>query len=127
MIFAGVDFVEGLNCLTTFFQPRDTSKKHECDNQNDALPSQFGHRNFPLTGRCDVMRAKNHCDAERKRRSIRRVNYWQTRFAILAMLSTPIAVAEDFKTISGKEYTNTTISRVEPVSFLSYESKRPMA
>jgi hypothetical protein len=34
--------------------------------------------------------------------------------AILAVLSASIALAEDFKTINGKEYKNATVSRVEP-------------
>src|SRR5947209_17095898 len=34
--------------------------------------------------------------------------------AILAALSASIALAEDFKTINGKEYKNVTVSRVEP-------------
>ena len=33
---------------------------------------------------------------------------------ILAALSASIAVAEDFKTITGKEYKNASVSRVEP-------------
>src|SRR5215211_2429444 len=46
---------------------------------------------------------------------------WQARatmnratLAILAALSASIAVAEDFKTINGKEYKNASVSRVEP-------------
>jgi hypothetical protein len=34
--------------------------------------------------------------------------------AILAMLSASIALADDFKTIDGKEYKNVTVKRVEP-------------
>jgi len=34
--------------------------------------------------------------------------------AILAALSASIALAEDFKTITGKEYKNASVSRVEP-------------
>jgi len=50
---------------------------------------------------------------ERKRSTIRRVKYWRTALAILAALSASLALAEDFKTINGKEYKNATISRVE--------------
>ena len=50
---------------------------------------------------------------ERKRSTIRRVKYWRTALAILAALSASVALAEDFKTIKGKEYKNATISRVE--------------
>jgi len=42
------------------------------------------------------------------------VNHWQTTLAILAMVSASIVVAEDFKTINGKDYKNATVSRVEP-------------
>lgn len=41
------------------------------------------------------------------------MNYWQVTLAILALSLSP-AVAEDFKTVSGKEYKNATVSRVEP-------------
>jgi hypothetical protein len=43
-----------------------------------------------------------------------RVRYWKTTLAILAALSASIALADDFKTIGGKEYKNATVSRVEP-------------
>jgi hypothetical protein len=55
-----------------------------------------------------------HCDVESKRGTIRRVKYWKAILAILAVLSASIALAEDFKTINGKEYKNATVSRVEP-------------
>lgn len=42
------------------------------------------------------------------------VNYWKTALSILAALSASIALAEDFKTINGKEYKNVSVSRVEP-------------
>src|SRR6059058_5939308 len=51
---------------------------------------------------------------EGKRGRIRRVKYWKTALAILAVLSTSLAVAEDFKTTNGKEYKNATVTRVEP-------------
>jgi hypothetical protein len=50
---------------------------------------------------------------ESKSGRIRRVK-WQITLAILATLSASFALAEDFKTINGKEYKNATISRVEP-------------
>ena len=53
------------------------------------------------------------CRVESKRGRIRRVKHWATRIAILPLLSASIALAEDFKTINGKEYKNATISRVE--------------
>jgi hypothetical protein len=44
---------------------------------------------------------------------IRRVNYGAVTLAVLAALSVSLALAEDFKTIHGKEYKDATISRVE--------------
>jgi hypothetical protein len=41
------------------------------------------------------------------------VKRWATTLAILAVLSAPLALAEDFKTINGKLYKDATISRVE--------------
>jgi hypothetical protein len=38
----------------------------------------------------------------------------QTALAILAALSASFTLADDFKTINGKEYKNVTVSRVEP-------------
>ena len=40
------------------------------------------------------------------------MKYLQIPLVILATLSTSIALADDFKTISGKEYKNATVSRV---------------
>jgi hypothetical protein len=54
-----------------------------------------------------------HCRVERKRARIRRMKYLKTPVAILAALSTSFALAEDFKTIEGKEYKNAKVSRVE--------------
>jgi hypothetical protein len=51
---------------------------------------------------------------ERKSGRIRRVKYCQAALAIAAALSASLALAEDFKTINGKEYKNATVSRVEP-------------
>ena len=42
------------------------------------------------------------------------MKYSKTPLAILAALSTSLALADDFKTIDGKEYKNVTVSRVEP-------------
>ena len=38
---------------------------------------------------------------------------WTTTLALLTVLSASLALAEDFKTINGKEYKDATISRVE--------------
>jgi hypothetical protein len=41
------------------------------------------------------------------------MKHWQTAVAILGALSASLALAEDFKTVNGKEYKNATVSRVE--------------
>jgi hypothetical protein len=41
------------------------------------------------------------------------VKYWQTALAILAWLSAPFALADEFKTNNGKEYKNATVTQVE--------------
>ena len=51
---------------------------------------------------------------ESKSGTIPCVKYWETALAILAALSASLALAEDFKTIDGKEYKNAEVSRVEP-------------
>ena len=53
------------------------------------------------------------CGRESKRAKIRRVKYWKTALPIFAALSASLALAEDFKTINGKEYKDATIIRVE--------------
>jgi hypothetical protein len=50
---------------------------------------------------------------EGKRAKIRRVKYWKTALSLFAALSASLALAEDFKTINGKEYKDATITRVE--------------
>jgi hypothetical protein len=50
---------------------------------------------------------------ERKRGKIRRVKHWKTLVTILAAFFASLALADDFKTINGKEYKNVTVSRVE--------------
>ena len=54
------------------------------------------------------------CGAESKSGRIRRVKHWQIALAIFASLSASIALADDFKTIEGKEFKNATVSRIEP-------------
>ena len=48
---------------------------------------------------------------ESKRGRIRRVKHWQLAFFVI--LSTSIALAEDFKTVTGKEFKDATVTRVE--------------
>src|SRR5207247_7303896 len=50
---------------------------------------------------------------ESKRGRIRRVKHWATTIAILPLLSASLALAEDFKTVSGRVYKDATISHVE--------------
>ncbi len=42
------------------------------------------------------------------------MKYWKTALSILAALSASVALADDIKTLNGKEYKNATVSRVEP-------------
>jgi hypothetical protein len=42
------------------------------------------------------------------------MKHWQISLAISAALSASLALADDFKTINGKEYKNATVSHVEP-------------
>ena len=48
-----------------------------------------------------------------KRQNATRVKDWATTIAILALLSASLALAEDFKTVSGRVYKDATVSRVE--------------
>ena len=41
------------------------------------------------------------------------MKYWKTALSIFAALSASLALAEDFKTINGKEYKDATVTRVE--------------
>jgi hypothetical protein len=50
---------------------------------------------------------------ENKSDRIRRVKCWRITLPILVVLSASLALAEDFKTINGKEYKDATISHVE--------------
>jgi len=54
------------------------------------------------------------CRVESKKTESTHVNPQKTTIAILAALSVSLALADDFKTIRGKEYKNATINRVEP-------------
>ena len=51
---------------------------------------------------------------ENKSGRIPRVKRCKTALAILALLSATFALADDFKTINGKEYKNAKVTRVEP-------------
>ena len=42
-----------------------------------------------------------------------RMKHWQIALSIFAALSASLALAEDFKTINGKEYKDATVTRVE--------------
>ena len=55
-----------------------------------------------------------HCNVDSKRGRIRCVKLWGTALASLAAVSASITLADDFKTVNGKEYKNATVSRVEP-------------
>src|SRR6266478_4270287 len=49
-----------------------------------------------------------------KKAESHRVNSQKATLVMVAMLSVSIALADDFKTVNGKEYKNATVSRVEP-------------
>src|SRR5205823_6000268 len=64
-----------------------------------------------------TVRPRGRChdhEQRRKRGRIHRMRHCQTTLAVLAALSASIALADDFKTIDGKEYKNAKVSRVEP-------------
>lgn len=42
------------------------------------------------------------------------MKHWKPALTILAAFFASLALADDFKTVSGKEYKNATVSRVEP-------------
>ena len=42
------------------------------------------------------------------------VKYWKTALSVFAALSASLTLADDFRTIRGKEYKGATVSRVEP-------------
>ena len=50
---------------------------------------------------------------EQKRHNAPRMKDWATTLAILPLLSASLALAEDFKTVSGRVYKDATIIRVE--------------
>ena len=54
------------------------------------------------------------CCVEGKKTESTNMNPRKTTIATLAALSVSLALADDFKTIRGKEYKNATINRVEP-------------
>ncbi len=50
---------------------------------------------------------------ERSRFLLRKLKSWHAMLAISATLSASVALAEDFKTVSGKVYKDATVSRIE--------------
>jgi hypothetical protein len=63
---------------------------------------------------CDLLISLCHLSrGEQKGYNLLRED-WRMSLAILAALSASIALADDFKTIDGKEYKNVTVNRVEP-------------
>ena len=51
---------------------------------------------------------------EQKRQNPPPVKYWKTALSIFTALSASLTLADDFRTIRGKEYKDATVSRVEP-------------
>ena len=73
--------------------------------------SAFRKRNpFDLNSRPFISLC--HCRVESKRGRIRCMKYFP--LIILVALSTSLALADDFKTVAGKEYKNATVTHVEP-------------
>ena len=54
-----------------------------------------------------------HCPVENKNGRISRVKDWAITITILPLLLATFALAEDFKTVSGKIYKDATVSRIE--------------
>ena len=54
------------------------------------------------------------CRVESKRTESTDMNPQKTTIAILAALSASLALADDFKTVNGKEYKDATVTQVEP-------------
>ena len=55
-----------------------------------------------------------HCGVESKRGRTAPGEDWKTALSIFAALSASLTLADDFRTIRGKEYKDATVSRVEP-------------
>jgi hypothetical protein len=71
-------------------------------------------RAFPLRPFISIC----HCRLESKGTESTHMNPRKTTITILAVLSTSLALADDFKTIEGKEYKKATVSGVEPDGIL---------
>jgi hypothetical protein len=78
---------------------------HNCDNQTVHIA--FGSADY-VSGDLSSLRG------EEKRHNPRTMMRWKATLAILVALSASIALADDFKTVDGKEYKNVKVSRVEP-------------
>src|SRR5215813_3002324 len=63
----------------------------------------------------DYVRTPPLCDCrvENKRGRIRRVKHPHGTALVILFLSASVALAEDFRTVNGKEYKNATVTRVE--------------
>ena len=70
---------------------------------------------FSLCGNSGTRSEKKSllCGAQ-KRQNPPQVKYWKTALSVFAALSTSLTLADDFRTIRGKEYKGATVSRVEP-------------
>jgi len=63
---------------------------------------------------CAILARFYCCCTKRNSNRIRCVKYGTTTLIIFAALSVSLALAEDFKTVNGKEYKNATVIRAEP-------------
>src|SRR5215468_11245832 len=67
-----------------------------------------------IPGKCFMpLISFSRCCVENKRGRIRRVKHRKTAVTISAALLASIVLADDFKTVNGKEYKNATVTRVE--------------
>jgi hypothetical protein len=63
---------------------------------------------FNLSGKSGHAARKNHRHVEHKSGTICCVKTWQTALAIFVALSASFTLADDFKTLDGKEYKDAT-------------------
>src|SRR5262249_54575297 len=73
----------------------------------------LGKRGSPIASALDIQ-SFCHCIVERKRGRMHRMNPRKAIFLILVTASASLALADDFKTVNGKEYKDATVNRVEP-------------
>ncbi len=99
-----------LQDASPYFAYFDLNRKNRACLPASPIEASKIRRAFPLRPFISVC----HCRVESKEAESAAVMNWRTALAMFATLSASIALADDFKTINGKEYKNVTVSRVEP-------------